>query len=345
MKSNELSDYATWLNDLKTKIYQSRQKAVLAVNSELVHLYWQIGNEILQRQERQGWGAKVVEQLSADLKAEFPDIKGFSVRNLNYMKKFAECWQDFQIVQQLAAQLPWFHNCVILDKLDSQESRLFYMQKTIENGWSRNVLVHQIESGLYDRQSKAVNNFNAHLPEPLSELAIQTLKDPYVFDFIGLSKNIQERELEQALIAHISQFLLELGVGFAFVGKQVHLMVGGDDFYVDLLFYHLKMRCYVVVELKTGDFKPEHIGQLNFYLNAIDESYKQEWDNPTIGLLLCKNRNRVVAEYALRGNVKPIGIAEYQLTDQLPDDLKDKLPSVEFLQSTLNTVGEKNAPN
>lgn len=345
MKSNELSDYATWLNDLKTKIYQSRQKAVLAVNSELVHLYWQIGNEILQRQERQGWGAKVVEQLSADLKAEFPDIKGFSVRNLNYMKKFAECWQDFQIVQQLAAQLPWFHNCVILDKLDSQESRLFYMQKTIENGWSRNVLVHQIESSLYDRQGKAVNNFNAHLPEPLSELAIQTLKDPYIFDFIGLSENIQERALEKALIAYISQFLLELGVGFAFVGKQVHLTVGGDDFYVDLLFYHLKMRCYVVVELKTGDFKPEHIGQLNFYLNAVDESYKQEWDNPTIGLLLCKNRNRVVAEYALRGNVKPIGIAKYQLTDQLPDDLKDKLPSVEFLQSTLNTVGEQDAPN
>lgn len=309
--------YQDWLNQLKTQIRSSQQRAILAVNQELVLLYWQIGQNILQRQDQQGWGAKVIDRLSKDLSTEFPEIKGFSTRNLKYMRKFAEAWQDKQIVQQAVALLPWGHNLVILDKFSHNETRLWYAQKAIEHGWSRNVLVHQIESGLLERTGQAVNNFSQTLPEIQSDLATQTFKDPYIFDFLSLGEVYYERELETVLTQHIMAFLLELGTGFAFVGKQRHIEVGGDDFYIDLLFYHLQLRCYVVIELKTGDFKPEHIGQLNLYVTAVDRQLKTENDTPTIGLLLSKSRNEVVVEYALNQTPQPIGVAVYQLEKML----------------------------
>lgn len=316
--------YQDWLNQLKTQIRSSQQRAILTVNRELVLLYWQIGQDILQRQTQQGWGAKVIDRLSKDLSDEFPEIKGFSTRNLKYMRKFAEAWQDKQIVQQAVALLPWGHNLVLLDKFSDNETRLWYAQKAIEHGWSRNVLVHQIESGLLERTGQAVNNFSHTLPEIQSDLATQTFKDPYIFDFLSLGEAYHERELEAALTQHIMAFLLELGTGFAFVGKQRHIEVGGDDFYIDLLFYHLQLRCYVVIELKTGDFKPEHIGQLNFYVTAVDRQLKTEHDTPTIGLLLCKSRNEVVVEYALNQNPQPIGVAVYQLEKMLNELELDK---------------------
>lgn len=309
--------YQDWLNQLKIQIRSSQQRAILAVNQELVLLYWQIGQNILQRQDQQGWGAKVVDRLSKDLSAEFPEIKGFSTRNLKYMRKFAEAWQDKQIVQQAVALLPWGHNLVLLDKFSDNVTRLWYAQKAIEHGWSRNVLVHQIESGLLERTGQAVNNFSQTLPEIQSDLATQTFKDPYIFDFLSLGEVYYERELETVLTQHIMAFLLELGTGFAFVGKQRHIEVGGDDFYIDLLFYHLQLRCYVVIELKTGDFKPEHIGQLNFYVTAVDRQLKTEHDTSTIGLLLSKSRNEVVVEYALNQTPQPIGVAVYQLEKML----------------------------
>lgn len=309
--------YQDWLNQLKTQIRSSQQRAILAVNRELVLLYWQIGQDILQRQTEQGWGAKVIDRLSKDLSAEFPEIKGFSTRNLKYMRKFAEAWQDKQIVQQAVALLPWGHNLVLLDKFSDNVTRLWYAQKAIEHGWSRNVLVHQIESGLLERTGQAVNNFSQTLPEIQSDLATQTFKDPYIFDFLSLGEVYYERELETVLTQHIMAFLLELGTGFAFVGKQRHIEVGGDDFYIDLLFYHLQLRCYVVIELKTGDFKPEHIGQLNLYVTAVDRQLKTENDTPTIGLLLSKSRNEVVVEYALNQTPQPIGVAVYQLEKML----------------------------
>lgn len=331
-------DYSVWLVDIKQRIGLAQQRAVLSVNYELISLYWQIGTEILKRQEAQGWGAKVIEQLSKDLGSAFPEMKGFSRSNLMAMRAFAKVWSDFPdnvIVQQAVGQIPWGHNLALLNKLSDKTQRLNYAEKTREHGWSRNILIHQIENRLLEREGQATSNFKQNLPEPLSELAQQTLKDPYIFDFLSLGVNAVERDLEQALTQHISQFLLELGTGFAFVGKQVHLEVGGDDFYIDLLFYHLKMRCYVVIELKTGDFKPEHTGQLGFYLTAVDQLIKTEHDAPSIGLLLCKNRNRLVVEYALRDNTKPMGVAEYQLAQALPDELKGQLPSVEDLEREL----------
>lgn len=331
-------DYSTWLVDIKQRIGLAQQRAVLSVNYELISLYWQIGMEILKRQEAQGWGAKVIEQLSKDLRSAFPEMKGFSRSNLMAMRAFAKAWIDFPdnaIVQQAVGQIPWGHNLALLNKLSDTAQRLNYAEKARKHGWSRNILIHQIENRLLEREGQATTNFKKNLPEPLSELARQTLKDPYIFDFLSLGVDAVERDLEQALTQHISQFLLELGTGFAFVGKQVHLEVGGDDFYIDLLFYHLKMRCYVVIELKTGDFKPEHTGQLSFYLTAVDQLIKTEHDAPSIGLLLCKNRNRLVVEYALRDNTKPIGVAEYQLAQALPDELKGQLPSVEDLEREL----------
>ncbi|MCL6270762.1 PDDEXK nuclease domain-containing protein [Sansalvadorimonas sp. 2012CJ34-2] len=328
-------DYRTWLQDIKGRIQKAQQGATFSVNRHMIMLYWQIGREILERQSREGWGSQVVKQLAKDLKASFPGMKGFSRANLMYMRAFAESWPDFHTeenVQQAVGQIPWSHNLLLLSKLKERSQRLFYAAKTLENGWSRNVLLHQIESRLVERQGKAVSNFPKTLPSPQSDLVQQTLKDPYLFDFLSLGESVRERDLEKALTRHISQFLLELGAGFAYVGQQVHLNVGGDDFYVDLLFYHLKLRCYIVVELKTGDFKPEHVGQLNFYLSAVDSLIKTEEDAPSIGLLLCKDRNKVVAEYALRDNTKPIGIAEYQLAQSLPDELEGSLPSIEQLE-------------
>lgn len=328
--------YIEWLKDIKERIRSARQKSALAANSEMLTLYWQIGQDILARQGAQGWGGKVVDRLAADLSREFPEMKGFSSRNLKYMRLFAETWQDGQFVQQVVAQIPWGHNLEILTKVKSREEREWYARAAIEFGWSRAVLVHQIESGLYRRQGKAVTNFAEQLPPPQSELAQQTLKDPYLFDFLSVGKEAHERDIENALLEHITRFLLELGAGFAYVGRQVHLEVGGEDFYLDLLFYHLKLRCYVVVELKAVAFKPEYAGKLNFYLSAVDAALKHESDNPSIGLILCKDKNRLVAEYALKDITKPVGISEYRLIESIPENLQGSLPSIEQLEAELS---------
>ena len=327
--------YSDWLTDLKGRIHSAQQRATLAVNRELVLLYWQIGHDILTRQAEQGWGSKVIDRLAQDLRAAFPKMKGFSPRNLKYMRAFAQAWPDSEFVQQAAAQLPWGHNMVLLDKLPGPETRRWYIAQTIEHNWSRNTLVMQIESRLLERSGKAVSNFESHLPKPQSDLARESLKDPYRFDFLSLGLDAHERDIENALIKHVTDFLLELGAGFAFVGQQVLLDVGGDEFFVDLLFYHLKLRCYVVIELKAGKFKPEHLGQLSFYLAAVDAQFKHPQDGPTIGLLLCKSKNEVVAEYALRDNNRPMGVAEYQLVESLPAELQTVLPSIEQIEREL----------
>jgi predicted nuclease of restriction endonuclease-like (RecB) superfamily len=327
--------YANWLADLKSRIHSAQQRATLAVNRELVLLYWQIGRDILTRQSVQGWGAKVIERLAHDLRVAFPDMKGFSPRNLKYMRAFAQAWPEAEFVQQAAAQLPWFHLCTLLDKLKTREERDWYLAQTVKHNWSRNILGMQIETRLLERSGKAVTNFEFSLPKPQSDLARQSLKDPYRFDFLGLTDKAQEREIENALVKHVTEFLLELGAGFAFVGRQVLLDVGGDEFFIDLLFYHLKLRCYVVIELKAGKFKPEHLGQLGFYLTAVDAQIKHPQDGPTIGLLLCRSQNKVVAEYALRNNAQPLGVAEYQLLESLPAELQTSLPSIEQIEREL----------
>jgi predicted nuclease of restriction endonuclease-like (RecB) superfamily len=332
---NHSVGYAEWLKDLKNRIQMAQQRSVLAVNRELILLYWQIGREILSRQDKAGWGAKVIERLAHDLRKSFPDMKGFSRANLMYMRAFAEAWSEEQIVQQPVGQLPWGHNLVLLTKLKTETERLSYAQGVLDNGWSRNVLNIHIESRLLERTGKAVTNFEKTLPRAQSDLAIESLKDPYKFDFLGIGSEAAEKEIETAMVTHITQFLIELGAGFAYVGRQVHLEVGGDDFFIDLLFYHLKLRCYVVIEIKSGKFKPEHLGQLGFYLTAIDKEVKSAQDNPTIGLLLCKSKNKVVAEYALGDKTQPMGIAEYKLEDALPEDLKTSLPTIEQIEKEL----------
>ena len=327
--------YADWLADLKGRIHAAQQRATLAVNRELVLLYWQIGRDILARQADQGWGAKVIERLAHDLRAAFPEMKGFSRANLMYMRAFAEAWPDAGIVQQAVGQLPWGHNLVLLTRLKDPGQRLAYAQSAIAHGWSRNVLNIHIETRLLERTGKATTNFDASLPKPASDLARESLKDPYRLDFLGLGREAGEREIENALVRHVTEFLLELGAGFAFVGRQVLLNVGGDDFFIDLLFYHLKLRCYVVIELKGGKFKPEHLGQLGFYLTAVDAQIKHPQDGPTIGLLLYKSRNKVVAEYALRDSAQPIGVAEYKLLESLPAELQTSLPSIEQIEREL----------
>jgi len=327
--------YTDWLADLKHRIHTSQQRATLTVNRELVLLYWQIGRDILERQAEAGWGAKVIERLAHDLRIAFPEMKGFSPRNLKYMRAFAGAWPDEEFVQEVLAQLPWYHQLALLDKLDTPESRRWYAAKAIEHNWSRNVLVMQIETRLLERDGKAVTNFESRLPKPQSDLARESLKDPYRFDFLCLNEEAQEREIENALVKHVTEFLLELGAGFAFVGQQVLLDVGGDEFFIDLLFYHLKLRCYVVIELKAGKFKPEHLGQLGFYLTTVDRQIKHEHDNPTIGLLLCKRKNKIVAEYALGDNAQPMGIAEYKLIESLPSEFQTSLPSIEQIEREL----------
>ena len=328
-------DYAGWLSSLKQRIQSAQQRAALAVNRELVLLYWEIGRDILARQQAQGWGAKVIDRLARDLSAGFPGMKGFSPRNLKYMRAFAEAWPEEAIVQQAAAQLPWFHLCILLDKVKTPAEREWYASKALEHGWSRNILAMQIESRLHQRQGAAQSNFDRHLPPHQSDLARNTLKDPYIFDFLDLGEAAQERDIESALVKHVTRFLLELGAGFAFVGRQHRLTVGDEDFYIDLLFYHLKLRCYVVVELKATPFRPEYAGQLNFYLSAVDADIKSNDDNPTIGLLLCKSHNQTVAEYALRGMDKAMGIADYQLVRSIPENLSTSLPTIEQIEMEL----------
>lgn len=330
--------YDEFLRELKERIRSAQVRAALAINGELVLLYWQIGREILSRQQQQGWGAKVISQLAKDLKKAFPEMKGFSPRNLKYMRAFAEAYPDETFMQQLAAQIPWFHNCVLLDKLKDAAERQWYIQKTIEYGWSRSILVHQIELRLYHRQGKATTNFERTLPKPQSELAKQVLKDPYNFDFLSLGDKAWERELEKALLEHIRDFLLELGVGFAFVGNQYHLEVGGRDFWIDLLFYHYRLHCFVVIDLKVVEFEPEFSGKMSFYVSAVDDLLRQSGDNPTIGIILCKTKNQILVEYALRDVNKPIGVSTYQLQDALPENLQGSLPTIEQLEAELEAV-------
>jgi predicted nuclease of restriction endonuclease-like (RecB) superfamily len=364
------ADYAALLANIKARVQTARVKAGLAANRELLALYWDIGRLILDRQRKEGWGAKVVDRLSSDLQREFPGQQGFSSRNLKYMRAFAEAWPEVQfvhppaaqligakkskttivqaplapvpeampqIVHQPGAQLPWKHHCLLLDKLDTPEHRLWYAAKALEHGWSRNVLALQIEAGLHTRQGKAVTNFKATLPPAQSDLAQGITKDPYLFEFLALRDDVNERAVEEGLVAHVEKFLLELGAGFALVGRQVHLEVGEQDFYLDLLFYHLKLRCYVVIDLKAREFTPEAAGKMNFYLSAVDSHFRQAGDQPSIGLILCRSKNRVIAEYALRDLSKPIGVSGYvtKLVGSLPKALKGAIPSVAELEKEL----------
>ena len=334
--------YADWLAGLKAQIREARLRASLAVNVELVALYWQIGHDILERQSRQGWGAKVVARLAADLRSEFPQMRGLSRANLLYMRAFAEAWPEPEIVQRLVGRLPWGQNIELLSKLKDPQVRLWYAQAAIEHGWSRPVLAHQIESRLHARQGGAVTNFDRALPPPQSDLAHQVLKDPYQFDFLSLAADARERDLERALVERVRDVLLELGKGFAFIGSQHHLEVGGQDFYVDLLFYHRRLRCLVAVDLKTGAFRPEHAGKMNFYLAALDEAERHGDDNPSIGLILCRERNRIVAEYALRTVAAPIGVAEYRtvVPDALPTGLAEVLPTTGEIEERIGRAAD-----
>jgi predicted nuclease of restriction endonuclease-like (RecB) superfamily len=327
--------YADWLSDLRGRIHAAQQRAALSVNTELIRLYWQIGRDILDRQASQGWGTKVVERLSHDLRESFPGLGGFSRANLMYMRSFADAWPEDAIVQQPVGQIPWGHNIVLLTKLKEADARLAYAAAAVQHGWSRNVLLMQIEVQALERQGRAVTNFDRTLPIAQSDLARESLKDPYKLDFLGLEDDAREREIEQALVDHVADFLIELGAGFAYVGRQVHLEVGGDDFFIDLLFYHLKLRAYVVIEIKADKFKPEHVGQLGFYMTAVDAQVKHEQDAPTIGLLLCKTKNEVVAEYALRDSARPLGVSEYQLAEALPETLQTNLPTIEQIETEL----------
>jgi predicted nuclease of restriction endonuclease-like (RecB) superfamily len=335
------TDYTELLMTLKHEIRTARVRAALAVNRELVLLYWRMGKQILEKETQSGWGAKVVESLADDLKSEFPDMAGLSRRNLRYMKKIAAVYPDEQFLQQAAAKIPWFHNCVIMDKTNTDAEREFYIRKTIENGWSRNVLVLQIESGLFHRQGKLTHNFDKTLPPEQSDLVKEIFKDPYNFEFLNLSEEHSERELEQGLIAQVKKTLLELGAGFAFLGSQYQLEVGGEDFYLDLLFYHVKLHRYIIIELKAGPFKPEYAGKMNFYLSAADDLLRSPGDEPSIGLILCRTKNKVIAEYAVRDINKPFGVSIYELLANLPADLRRNLPAPEEIERRLNLLAEK----
>jgi len=337
MKSLSLPvDYPGWLAELKSRIAGARQRAVLAANAEQIRLYHDLGRDILDRQAREGWGAKVIDRLSADLRAAFPDMKGLSSSNLKYMKFFAQECPGRQFGQQTADQLPWFHIVTLLTQVRDSDERAWYARQAVDQAWSRDTLTCQIRSRLHQRQGAALTNFGRRLPAPQAGLATQILKDPYRFDFLGLGDEAHERDIENALVRHITRFLLELGAGFAFVGRQYRLEVDGEEFFIDLLFYHTRLKCHVVVELKATAFKPEHAGQLNFYLAAVDAQVKAPDDKPTIGLLLCKTKKRLVAEYALSGIDKPMGVAEYQLVKALPEPLDTCLPTIEALEEELS---------
>lgn len=330
--------YKTFLGELKTRIRSAQVKAAVKVNAELIQLYWTIGIDLSKREREESWGAKVIERLAQDLKSSFPGMKGFSQRNLLYMRQFADAYPDFEITQQVVAQIPWGHNILLMEKVDDITARLWYVQKTIENGWSRNVLWHWIDSRLFERNGKAITNFKNSLPAPQSDLAQQSLKDPYCFDFLTLRENHDEMELEEALIDHLQNLLIELGMGFAFVGRQYPIKAGKKKLSIDLLFYHLKLRCYVVVELKTGEFDSRDAGQISAYLSAVDDQLRHEDDKPSIGMILCKTKDSVFVEYALRNFNRPIGIAGYEtnLVEKLPKDLKSSLPTIEEIEAELD---------
>ena len=330
-------DYLQFIEDIKAKIKKQRVSIVLKANSSMICLYWNIGKDILEKQEREGWGAKVIDRMSKDLKEAFPDMTGFSPRNIKYMRKFASNWPDFEFVQRVVAQIPWRSNITLLDKLDNQDKRFWYAHKTVEYGWSKTILEMQIQGKLMERSGESVNNFSVALPPTESDMANQIFKDPYLFDFLGTDMPRREVEIERQLVEHMQKFLLELGQGFAFVGRQVHLEVGGQDFYLDLLFYHLKLRCYVVVELKAGDFEPGFISQLSMYQNVVDDILRHQNDKTTIGLLLVKGKNKTVVEYSLSGYRNPIGVAEWknQMNKTLPEEFKSSLPSIEEIEKEL----------
>lgn len=338
-KENEIlgKEYSVFLKDLKAKVKSAQLKAAVKVNTELVTLYWEIGQSIHQKQEKLGWGAKTIETLSRDLGREFPDMKGFSSRNLKYMLKFARAYPNPEIVHQLGAQIPWKHNILLLERVKEENARIWYINKIIENGWSRSVLEVWIDNDLYGREGKGINNFEQIMAPYDSDLAKEITKDPHNFEFLTLRDQFNEKELEEGLFNHLQSFLLEMGDGFAFVGRQKHLNVGGQDFYIDMLFYHLKARCYVVVELKATAFKPEYVGKLNFYLSAVDDFIRHPEDKPTIGLLICKDKNKVVAEYAVKNVTSPINISDFKakIEESLPQELKKTLPAIEDIEREL----------
>jgi predicted nuclease of restriction endonuclease-like (RecB) superfamily len=342
------NEYKNWINELKLKVRSAQIKAAIAVNKELILFYWDLGNMLSEKIKTSNWGDKVLENVSNDLKDEFPDINGLSERNLKYCRYFFEFYSqsigqqivaqntnELLIRQQLVAQIPWGHNIQIFSKSKTLEEAIFYIQKTKENNWSRDVLSLQIKSNLFQRLGSSITNFSNTLPEPFSDLAQQTLKDPYIFDFLQLSESYKERDIENQLVNHIKKFLLELGKGFAFVGQQYHLEIADKDYYIDLLFYHIKLKCYVVIELKNTTFIPEYAGKLNFYLSAVDTLLKDSDDKPTIGILLCREKNNLEAEFALRDINKPMGVSEFELTNILPENLKSSLPTIEELEQNL----------
>jgi predicted nuclease of restriction endonuclease-like (RecB) superfamily len=332
------SEYGEFLQSLKERIQNAQIRAGLAVNRALVLLYWQMGQEILLRQQHQGWGAKVIEQLAQDLKQAFPEMKGFSRSNLLYMRAFAQAYPDEQIVQATLGQIPWYHNIALLDKLKGLDERLWYAHKTTEQGWSRNALVHHIESGLYQRRTGAISNFNDTLPQAQSDLVRDILKSPYNFDFLSLAETAQEKDFERALVAHIRDFLMELGVGFSFMGSQYPLMVGDKEYRLDLLFYHVRLHCYVVIDLKVVEFEPEFSGKMAFYVAAVDDLLRSELENPTIGIILCKSKDKTTVEYALRYAQYPVGVSTYRLKDTLPESMQNCLPTIAQLEGELSTV-------
>lgn len=331
------NEYKNWLTELKSKVRSVQIKAAIAVNSQLIAFYWELGKMIYEKIALSNWGDKILEQVSKDLKAEFSEMKGLSRSNLSYAKQFYEFYQS-AIIQQPVGQIPWGHNILIFSKSKDLNEAQFYIHQTIENNWSRDALALQIKTNLFDRQGKAISNFKHTLPEPMSDLAQQTLKDPYIFDFMTMTTSFQEKDIENQLVAHITKFLLELGKGFAFVGQQYHIEIANKDYHIDLLFYHIKLKCYVVIELKNTRFIPEYAGKINFYLSAIDTLLKQEDDKPSIGILLCRDKNNIEAEFALRDINKPIGVSEFNFTHVLPDNLKSSLPTVEEIENELKNL-------
>lgn len=341
-KSPQLpSGYTELLAVLKRSIRDAQLRAAFAVSRELILLYWSIGRQILDRQNSEGWGAKVIDRLAHDLQAEFPGVEGYSPRSLKYMRAFAEGWPDESIVQQVAAQLPWGHHMVLLDRVKNPAIRAWYLRASLEYGWSRNILVLQIKSGLHAREGKALTNFQRSLPPPTSDMAEQILKDPYNFDFLTVRDQAHEREIERGLLVHLRDLLLELGRGFAFIGSQVPVEVGGETFYIDLLFYHVRLHCFFIIELKTGRFQPEWAGKLSFYLSAVDNLMRSPPDGRSIGLLLCEGHRSTVVEYTLQNIDQPIGVSSYRVTRELPATIRDQVPTVEDLQEVIEKMRDE----
>ena len=330
------AEYAAWLTDLKLRVREAQTKAIVKVNTEMIMLYWQIGHDILDRQAKHGWGANIVNQLSTDLKREFPDMTGFSRSNLMYMRSFAESWSDRAIIQAPLGQLTWYHQIALLTNLKDQSERLWYAAEAVKNGWSRNVLVAQIDTQLHLRKGAAVTNFNTTLPAPQSELAQQTFKDPYIFNFLTIAHDAKERDVELGLIDHISKFMLEMGKGFAYMGRQYPLHVGGQDYFLDLLFYNVNLHCYVIIDLKIDDFKPEYAGKMNFYLNVLEDTLKSPIGASAVGMILCRNKNNVIVEYALRDLSCPLGVATYTVTQTPPPQLQAIMPSIEEIEREMD---------